>query len=227
MAATRFGSTPQYSRRIGAISSPSTMLAADLLMRNHRIAQLLDGMGKGVVPDIVQQRGGAEGAGILVGDPVRIGAGAQMLDRLAGQMEDPDRVLEAGVPRSRPDAGDEPELLNTLQPQKCLRVDQPQLGIGQRHDVVQAVAQHGRNRKSGSDRAAESRFWMCERCLLRHGERIPVQTLRSRVLANRSMENRPWPGRQRVTETESAGTSVRRDRRRRNHSFPLVSPRCW
>ncbi len=147
-------------------------------------------------------------AGVFVGNPLRIGPRAQMLDRQPGKMEDPDRMLEAGMPRSRPDARDEPKLLNPLQPQKCLRIDQPQLGIGQGHDVVQAVAQHGRNRESGAHRAAESRFWMREQCLLRHGERIPVQTSAAACVAE-SIRWRTNRGARRLTNRrrEPHGTS--------------------
>ncbi len=160
MAATRSGSTPQLLAQDRGDLVAQHDGAADPLVGNHRVAQLLDGMREGIMPDIVQQRGGADSAGILVGDPVRVGTRAQMLDRLPGKMEDADRMLEAGVPRAGPDAGDESKLLNALQAQKCLRIDQPKLGVGQRHDVVEAVAQHGGHRKSGAGRATEPRFWM-------------------------------------------------------------------
>ncbi len=139
---------------------PQHDATSDPLMRNDGIAELLDGMRKGVMPDIVQQGRRADGAGVFVRDPLRIGAGSQMFDCLAGKVEDPDGMLETGVPGARPDARDESKLLNPLEPQEGLRIDHAQLGICQRHDIVQTVAQHGRNREPGSKGAPESRFWM-------------------------------------------------------------------
>jgi len=128
------------------------------------------------VTDIVKQRCRANRASVFIGDPLRVGPGAQMLDGLPGEVEYPDRVLEAGMPRTRPDTRDETQLLDALQPQKCLRIDQRQFGVRQRDDIVQTVAQHGGHRKPGASRAPKARFWMCDRCLLQHGERIRVNT---------------------------------------------------
>ena len=75
------------------------------------------------MPDVVQQRGRRDGAGIFVGDPSAVGKGSQMVEREPGKVEHAERMLVAGVFRARPDARNEAELLNPFEAQERLRAD--------------------------------------------------------------------------------------------------------
>ena len=72
-------------------------------MRDDRRSELFDGVGKRVMTDVVQKRRGHGHAGIIIGQPAAIRFAANVIDRQACQMHDPERVLEARVPGARPD----------------------------------------------------------------------------------------------------------------------------
>ena len=92
--------------------------------------QLLEGVGEGVVPDVVEQGRGEKDADILVGElEGRIGPD-QAGEELLGEVVDAEGVLEAGVARSRIDEVDQPELGDVAKALELLGVDQGEEGIG-------------------------------------------------------------------------------------------------
>ena len=92
--------------------------------------QLLEGMGKGIVPDVVKQGGGEKDADILVRQLERGIGPDQTGEKLLGEVVDAERMLEAGVARSRVDEVDEPELGDVAKALELLGVDQGEEWFG-------------------------------------------------------------------------------------------------
>ena len=89
---------------------------------------LLDGVRERVVADVMEQGGGGDRPGILLDDqPGAPRCAAEVLQRQTGQVEHAERVLEAGVLGTGPDAGDEAELLDPVEPKEGRRGDDRQL----------------------------------------------------------------------------------------------------
>ena len=121
---------------------------AATFVRDDRRSELFDGVGKRIVPDVVQQRRGDSHARITIGQPAAIGVAADVVDRQASQMHDAERVLEARVPGARPDSRDEPELLDALEPNERSRADQGEIRSTEGNPVVQGVADGRFDRES-------------------------------------------------------------------------------
>ena len=109
-------------------------------MRHDRRPQFFDGVGKRIVPDVVQQCRGDRHARIAIGQPAARGVTSDVVDREPSQMHDAERMLEACMPGARPDSRDKPELLDALESREWGRADQGEIGSTEGNPIVQSVA---------------------------------------------------------------------------------------
>ena len=89
----------------------------------HR-ADLLEGMRKRVVPDVVEQRGGADKRAFVATDGGEFLLFLEEIQRAPGEVERSERVLESRMGGAGIDEKSEPELANVSEPLKRRRVDQ-------------------------------------------------------------------------------------------------------
>jgi hypothetical protein len=85
--------------------------------------QLLEGMGEGVMPDVVEQRGERYQPGVERVDEPKVATPVQHIQGAAGQVVHADRVIEAGVGCAGVDEVTVTELLDVAQPLKSRQVD--------------------------------------------------------------------------------------------------------
>src|SRR5919199_3150006 len=98
-------------------------------------------MREGVMADVMQKRGGGDGVEIGRARLQRRGQGrTERVQRPSHQRQDAERVLEAAVLGSGPYAGDEPQLLDAVEPQEFGGAQQRDLTWPQGNAVVEAVA---------------------------------------------------------------------------------------
>src|ERR671935_2991448 len=98
-------------------------------------------MREGVMADVMQERGGGDGVEVGGARPQRGGQGrTERVQRPSHQRQDAEGVLEAAVLGSGPHAGDEAQLLDTVETQELGGAQQRDLTRPQGNAVVEAVA---------------------------------------------------------------------------------------
>ena len=93
--------------------------------------QLLEGVGEGIVADVVKQGGGEKDANVFVFQLERRVRAEQANEKLLGEMVDAERMLESGVPGARIDEVDETELSDVAKSLEVLGVNEGKQWFGQ------------------------------------------------------------------------------------------------